>query len=165
MLVVTTNIINAKLSSLKKESNGDLFWALSLTVLLCLWVILNFEYCRNVTCLNGLFNEFWKVEVRSKVKTILILVQRSGVGEGRGGGCKNGKWLQPAEVIMRSSNNCDTLQHPFSCVFKQHCFHGHLNSVIINWQRSKITKNKKGGCRQFQYFMFFFWARHTLVYY
>ena len=24
-------------------------------------------------------------------------------------GCKNGKWLQPAEVIMRQSNNCDTV--------------------------------------------------------
>ena len=79
---------------------------------------------------------------QSKVKTILILAQCSGVGEG---GCKNCKWVQPAEVIMRSSNNCDTLQQPFSWVFTQHCFHGHLDSVNINWQRSKTKNVSIGG--------------------
>ena len=83
------------------------------------------------------FNQFLKVKVWRKVKTFLILAQCSGVGEDwRGGCCKNGKWLHPAEVIMRSSNNCDTLQHSFSSVFKQLCFHRHLNSVFRHrWLR------------------------------
>ena len=76
------------------------------------------------------------MKMKSKFKSILIHSQCSGVEEGckmvsncvfvyecicvfvylcscveeRGWeGCKNGKWLQPAEVIMRQSNNCDTV--------------------------------------------------------
>ena len=90
--------------------------------------------------LTDCFNEFSKVEVRSKVYFNPGSVQWCWEG-----GCKNSKWVQPAEVIMRSSNNCDTLQQPFSWVFKQHCFHGHLNTVIINCQRSKTKNVSIGG--------------------
>ena len=41
---------------------------------------------------------------------ICVLVYLCSCVEERGWeGCKNGKWLQPAEVIMRQSNNCDTV--------------------------------------------------------